>query len=116
MHEAGIAKAILDTALKAAPKKSSKIKAIFISVGVLAGIEDECLNMYFKELSKGTRAQGAKLVISKSTGILKCSECDNETPWKTSSPIEISCKKCGGLNILRGDHGVIVDEITVVKK
>ncbi len=63
MHEASVAKAILDTALKFAPKESKKISTINVVTGAMSALSKDSLELYFNELSRGTKAYRATINI-----------------------------------------------------
>ena len=65
MHEPHIAKSILETALKNAPKNAKLIKKINIIAGMMSHIEKEGLEPHFREIAKGTIAQDALLYVRK---------------------------------------------------
>lgn len=63
MHESHIAKSILETALKNAPKNAKKIKKIKIIAGIMSHIGKEGLEPHFREAAKGTIAENALIEV-----------------------------------------------------
>ncbi len=93
MHEFAVTKNILDIVLQEAGKAdASKVLEIRLTIGALSSFEQDCMQMYFEELSKGTIAVGAKLVIRKVAAQLHCEKCDADFPLEHT---DYNCPKCG---------------------
>ena len=93
MHEYAVTKNILDIVLDEADKEgASKVLAIQLTIGELSSFEQDCIEMYFEELSKDTIALGAKLVVRKVAAQLHCEQCDISFPLGHT---DYSCPKCG---------------------
>ena len=115
MHEGSIAKSVLETSLKFLPHDGKTIKKISLAAGVLSGIDKECFETYFRELSKGTAAEGAGIEMKVNDASLVCSKCGHSGAFDGSYPVIIKCDKCGGENRLEGGEGVYIDSIEVEK-
>jgi hydrogenase nickel insertion protein HypA len=113
MHEMSIAQGILDTALGALPKEPAKIVKIVVVAGVLAGVERECLAMYFGELSKGTAAAGAALEVTPAPARLVCRDCGHSTDYDGRGDFKTRCPQCGGMHLLQGGDELYVDHLEV---
>lgn len=113
MHEASIAEGILKTALEAMNGQGSKITKISVVAGVLAGVERDCLAMYFDLVAKGTAAEGAELSVTPETAKLVCGGCGAQAPFDASGPVEVTCRGCGGANRLTGGDALYIDSIEV---
>jgi hydrogenase nickel insertion protein HypA len=113
LHEAAIAQAVLDTALEALPDKDSRITAITVVAGVLAGVEEECLTAYFNELCKCTAAEGACLRLVIEPAHLICKECDKQTNYAGDGRLALQCSACGGFNRLEGGKALYLDSVEV---
>ncbi len=113
MHEAGIARSILHTALGALPNPKAKITQIIVVAGVLSAIERDSLELYFRELSKGTAAENATLEIRHERAKLVCRDCKNEIDFDINMPVIPVCEKCGGHNRLVANSGVFVDSMEI---
>lgn len=87
MHEEPYTQAILDLALEESGGK--KIAEIRLAVGRFSAIAPASVEVFFRHLSKGTPAQGARLVF-------------------TSVPISLTCTACGKTSILEIDPEVPV--------
>ena len=67
MHEMHFLKNLLDDLLKlGAEQKTNKITKIYLKMGEFTEINPEILNFYFKENSKGTIIESAKIEIKPS--------------------------------------------------
>lgn len=104
MHELsvteGILKIVEDEAVKHNVERISKIK---IKMGVLSDLLPDCINYYFKIVSKNTVAEGAVIEIEKLPLKVRCNGCDS------ISNIEIRhfrCPACGSqdLKIIGGNE------------
>ena len=96
MHELAITEGIMEAAIPQAQKAGAKkILEIRIKIGELSGVLPECIEYYFDIVSKGTIAQGAKLVTTKIPVTIQCPDCgfDGEIDRK-----KIICPNCKGIN------------------
>jgi hydrogenase nickel incorporation protein HypA/HybF len=87
MHEMAITQNMLDMALRHAGDR--KITAIHLRVGEAAPIVAESVDLFFEHLSKGTRAQGARLHFEVAPIRLVCQECGAESDlsaWRGQRP------------------------------
>lgn len=92
MHELSVTQNILEIALDYARRNgAARIAAIHLTIGEISDFEDEWLQRYFDFVSRGTIAAGARLVIQRVPGRLKCARCssifllDKDT-WDTTCP------------------------------
>ena len=113
MHEASIARGILDTAVGALAQPGAKIARITAVAGVLAGVESQSLELYFGELSKGTPADGAKLVLKHQPARLVCTQCKNETAYDNRGDLAVQCARCGGNNRLEGGNELYIESMEI---
>ena len=96
MHELPITESILKIVLKHAEKNGvGKVNVIHMSVGMLSELEDEWLQNYFDYLSKGTVAEGAKLIIERMPVKVQCNACSNTYEANTAKIAELNCPECG---------------------
>lgn len=97
MHEFAITdemiKLVVDQADKAGIAKVEKINLI---VGTLTGYVNESIQFYFDMLSKGTIAEGAKLLFETIPGKLQCQSCQQTFEL---SQFEYICPSCGGTSV-----------------
>jgi hydrogenase nickel incorporation protein HypA/HybF len=113
MHEASIARGILDTAVGALPGAGAKIAQITVVAGVMAGVERQSLELYFAELSKGTAAEGAKLFLEHQPAKLVCTQCKNETTYANQGDLAVQCALCGGNNRLEGGNELYIESMEI---
>jgi hydrogenase nickel incorporation protein HypA/HybF len=113
MHEASIAKGILETAAAALPRPGARITRITVVAGVLTGVQTESLELYFAELSKGTVAQGAALHVKRPPARLVCTECKNQTPYENDGDLAVRCARCGGNNRLEGGEELFIESMEI---
>lgn len=84
MHELPITESILKIVSEEADKNNAKkILSITLLVGELTGFLPECIQFYFDIISKGTKADGARLIIKNVLVRKKCVNCKSETDIKT---------------------------------
>ena len=79
MHEFAVTENILKIVIEQAAKADAKkVLAIRLTIGALSGFEQDCIQMYYDELSKDTIAAGAKLIVTKVEAQLHCRNCDTD--------------------------------------
>jgi hydrogenase nickel incorporation protein HypA/HybF len=77
MHELGLARGIVDLVQASASEAgASRVTAVHVKVGRLAGVEAGALLFCFDIAADGTRAQGARLVIEDVPVAIWCAACD----------------------------------------
>ncbi|HJF85362.1 hydrogenase maturation nickel metallochaperone HypA [Megamonas hypermegale] len=97
MHEMALAEGILDIVLGYADKnEAKKVTEISILVGEMTGVVPESLEFCFDSLSKGTKAQGAKLVLKHIPLVARCLDCGNETKIERYN---FTCPNCKSLRM-----------------
>ncbi len=96
MHELAITEGIMEAALPAAMEAGAKkILEIRLKIGELSGVMPECIEEYFSIISKGTIAEGAKIIVKKIPISIHCNECDFEGEIEKGSS---ACPKCKSAN------------------
>ncbi len=104
MHEFSAACSIVDTAVEAArANRATKVAVVNVEVGEFTFLIPEQLEFNFEIASKNTILEGAQLNISRTPGILKCSECGTEGPAEMDPALPpqiavfspMKCPKCG---------------------
>lgn len=114
MHEGSIAQGILTNALGALPPgRSHVITRISVVVGASVGVVPESLELYFRELSKGTPAAAAHLDLQSSPAWLVCRSCQGRVEHRPGDPVQLNCATCGGLNHLEGGRELFLKEMEV---
>ncbi|MFO7628303.1 MAG: hydrogenase maturation nickel metallochaperone HypA [Prochlorococcaceae cyanobacterium] len=102
MHELSLMEAVRDQALAAAHADgASRITAISLRVGELAGVEIEALRFAFPVVMAGTIAAGAELRIEREPAECHCAACNAAFPAPDGC---CDCPRCGAisLQLLRG--------------
>ncbi len=70
---------ILDIAVEKARENDAKaVRQINLVIGDLSSVVDESVQFYFDFLSKGTLAEGAKLVFERVPTQVRCRRCNTE--------------------------------------
>lgn len=114
MHEGTIAQGILTNVLGALPPDRKVIVTrVSIKVGAHVGVVPESLELYFRELSRGTPAAEAKLDLHHSPAWLVCRSCAARIEHRSGTPIPLSCTACGGANRLEGGRELYLEEMEV---
>lgn len=104
MHEMAITQALLDMAVSKAQESGAQtIKQINLVVGDMSSVLDESVQFYFDFLSKGSIAEGARLIFKRLRIKARCRKCGTEfNPggelWK--------CPQCEdqGIEIIAGSE------------
>lgn len=98
MHEMALAEGILDIAEDYARRNdASRVTKIGILIGEMTGAEPEALSFAFEALSRGTVADGAKIVIRRVPLAGRCAMCGEE---RTIEGYDFRCRSCGGVLIV----------------
>ncbi len=99
MHELPVTQSILDIVVKHARMSGvKKIHAVNLAVGELSDLQDEWIQRYFDYISKGTLAEGARLVIERIPVVFRCSACSKEFQANVKEMKDITCPQCSQNN------------------
>lgn len=99
MHELPVTESILKIVLKHADKNNVRqVMAIHLRIGKLSDLEDDWIQRYFDYLSKGTVAQGAKLIIERTPIILQCNSCKASYEGDIATIGDAACPACGQMD------------------
>ena len=104
MHEATLAENILNIAQDAA--QGRKIYKIGLTLGAMAGVEVEALNLSFDVLKKNTPADDAELVIKRVPISAMCNKCGKNFRLKNYN---FFCPECDGILILQSGRELLVE-------
>ena len=102
MHELSLMEALRDQALAAARADgATRITAIQLRVGELAGVELDALRFAFPVVMAGTIAAGAELRIEREPAECHCAACNASFPAPDGC---CDCPRCGTISrqLLRG--------------
>lgn len=93
MHELAICQSLMSQIETiASDNKASRVVAITLGIGPLAGVEKQLLINAYPIASAGTIAAGAELKIQVTPIRVHCSKCDRES---TVKPNLLVCDYCG---------------------
>lgn len=96
MHELPVTQSILDIVLKhARMNRVHRVHAINLAIGEMSDLEDEWIQKYFDFISRGTLAQGARLVIERIPVVFRCNACGRESEVETGRMKDFGCSGCG---------------------
>ncbi len=119
MHEMSLAQALVDLAVKHAG--GQPIQTLRLRVGALSGVVTDSLDFGFELVSKGTVAEGAKLVFETVPVPLRCRACGAATTTErygdlasyeaVALALEEGCPVCGSkeLDIVGGRDFQLVE-------
>ena len=95
MHELPVIENILKVVLNHAAKhRVKRVLAIHLEVGELSDLEEQWMQHYFDYLSKGSRAEKARLVIERIPARLQCAQCGEIFPFVTAQDKDNRCPVC----------------------
>ncbi len=94
MHEASLASRFVDATLaEAAACGASRVLSAGARVGELHGVVDRHLVAFYESMTRGTPAEGARLVIERVPATAVCPACGATFPGQ---PHFRRCPECGG--------------------
>lgn len=111
MHEASIAKGILETSLAAMPATATKILRVTVVAGVLSGVEDQSVQLYFEQLAKGTAARGAALELKRKPARLACTSCEWAIDFEPTGELVANCPICKATCRLTGGNELYIESM-----
>jgi len=104
MHELSVTENILEIACKHAEKaQAARVTDIYLVIGRLSSIVDDCVAFYWDMISKDTICEHAQLHFRRIPTTLICLECDRQY---TLDDDLTPCPRCGSakVRILSGDE------------
>lgn len=79
MHELAIATSMLDLINERfAQHPCTRVVAIYLRIGPLAGVVEDSLRFAFELAAAGTIAEGARLIIERTMVVVRCPRCGCE--------------------------------------
>lgn len=103
MHEVSLCQSILAILQeKGAALEAKKIVSVRLEAGSLVAVEPDIMQLAFRAVSKGSLAEGAKLMIEEQQAMGYCANCQQETAIQNYFD---GCPLCGqyGLTITQGE-------------
>jgi len=116
VHEFSITSQIVQNVLAEAEKrKAKKITEVNLTIGKLTFLGLDQVRFAYEVITKGTIAEGSKLVIEEQEGFVKCSNCGYEGGFKYEDdplyhvPVPtLKCPKCSStVSIVAGKECTI---------
>jgi len=97
MHEMSICEGILQVLETEADRQGfNRVKAVWLEIGPLAGVESEALRFCFDAVMRGSLAAEARLEILELTGEGLCLQCGKKVPVRQRFD---PCPLCGGFGV-----------------
>ena len=97
MHEMSLAEGVLQIIEDAARSEGfTQVKAVWLEIGQLAGVEKESLCFYFDVVTRNSIAQDARLEIIEVPGQGWCMQCAGKV---LVAALFDSCPQCGSYQI-----------------
>lgn len=109
MHELSLAQALVDLVEEHARRDGfARARALRVALGALSHVAPEALAFGFEVASRGTRAEGARLVLERVAARGFCTRCAREVEIATDS---VTCAACGeaASALVGGDELRLVD-------
>jgi hydrogenase nickel incorporation protein HypA/HybF len=104
VHELAICQALIRQVRQLARERhASRVVAVTLRIGPLAGVEPALIEAAYPLASAGTPAASAALRIERAALRVRCRECGRESE---ASVTLLACGACGGgrIDILSGDE------------
>ncbi len=115
MHELAVTRSILKIVLDNTEKNgSSRVRKIFLQIGELRNLEEDWIQHYFDQISKGTPAEKAKIHVNKVPVVFKCKTCNKEFSASFREERKILCSHCQSFEYdLLSGREFIIEKIEV---
>jgi hydrogenase nickel incorporation protein HypA/HybF len=112
MHEMALCEGILQVLEAEAPRQRfRRVKAVWLEIGALAGVEVEALRFAFDVVCRGSLAEGAALHIVDLPGQAWCLACGETVVVRSRHD---PCPRCGGYQIqVTGGDEMRIKELEV---
>ena len=110
MHELAVTRSILKIVLEHTEKnKSSRVRTIFLKIGELRNLEEDWIQRYFDQISKGSPAENAKIHVTQVPVVFICKLCNKEFSAAFRDDTKILCPHCNGFeyDLLSGREFII---------
>ncbi len=97
MHEASLARAVVNTvmdALKDKGLKDQRVTSITLRIGDLAQVDLESLEFAFSFATLETELESCRLMFTSKDAVVRCMDCKRQSSYSTE--YFYRCKVCGG--------------------
>ncbi len=99
MHEYHIVEELVAQVVeKARERRARRVTGVTLVMGAHSGLEESSVRLYFENISLGTIAEQARLVIRPVTVKLSCRGCGKEFERRGE---DITCPQCGAIGSLQ---------------
>lgn len=96
MHEMPIVRQVLKTVLDyAESRQAAKVETVFLEIGAMHDLVPEWVEKFFAFASRGTAAEGAKVLISRPPVVAACKQCRHQLPVDLHQIDDLRCPRCG---------------------
>lgn len=109
MHELSLTQSLLDTALKNA--NSRRIVHVNLLIGPFSDDREESIQLYWRDLAKGTLGEGARLHFQRLQPETQCIECGGTFNFDDGESLCIYCQN--NRQQLLGEDEVKLESIEV---
>ena len=115
MHELAVTEELLKLVLKYAEENGAqRVVSINLRVGEMRDFTEEWMQRYFDYLSRGTIAEGGKIVLKTIPVKMECNEC-NATFGADIRQADINCPGCGSARSrVTAGNEFIIESIGVI--
>lgn len=97
MHEMSLAESVLQIVEEQAQKEGfARVKAVWLEIGALSGVEPEAMRFCFDAVTRGSVADGAALEILRTSGSGWCMQCSETVAIEERYS---ACPRCGGYQV-----------------
>jgi hydrogenase nickel incorporation protein HypA/HybF len=115
MHELAVSRSILQIVLDHTGKNGAhKVRKIFLKIGEMRNLEEDWIQRYFNQISKGSNAENAIIHVIKVPVVFICKICHKEFYASFKEDRKILCSHCNGFDYdLLSGREFIIDKIDV---
>ena len=108
MHEVGIARSVIDTAIAAVPEGGT-LSGVTVTIGPMSGVVADSLQFGFEVASKDTPAEDTELEIIEVPLVVHCDSCDAD--FESEGPGLLRCPQCAGAATVIAGNEVLVTSV-----
>jgi hydrogenase nickel incorporation protein HypA/HybF len=95
LHELPVVQSLFDLCIRHAyANDASRVISVTLRVGEASDLQDEWIQRYFDYVSKGTMAEGAKLIIERVPLVVRCKQCSEDFQVNLREVQRVLCPRC----------------------
>ena len=115
MHELAVTRSILKIVLDHTEKSGAlKVRQIFLRIGEMRNLEEDWIQRYFNQISKGSHAENAIIHFIKVPVVFICKLCNKEFFASFREDKKILCSHCNSFEYdLLSGREFIIEKIEV---